>query len=268
MRFAALVLLLPCLASPCGATDLVQSPLAGANWLVAAIDGEPLEAPPSDDNRARLPGFGFGWRTYGGNVGCNQLGGLYAQVYERFYTMPGPQTAMACGGARAAQEAAANALFAASPTVTRTGDVAVLSGGGHRMELKRLGPAPLNEPPAALEAAAVSGQTFLIHSVNGQPTNGKRLWSKNPPQLALGTTTLAMRLDCPGSSTSAFSPGTEHLFVQRIEPPCAIAGTRDAQFAAILNDHPRTVPGPNGELLLASRAGWAILWNQRRNRPK
>lgn len=266
MRWIALPLL--AVSASAQATDLVPSPLAGATWQVVAIDGKPLEPPASDDNRARLPVFTFGWRTYGGNAGCNQLGGLYAQINDRFYTMPGPQTQMACGGARGAQEAATNAVFTASPTVARNGDVAILTGGGHRMELKRISAATWEEPPSALEAALISNNRYIVHGVNGRPTDGRRVWSKNPPRLEFGTTRVTIHLDCPGTSTSRFNANTEHVHVERYDPACAIAGTRDAQLAAILGDHPRTVPGPNGELLLASRAGWAILWNERRDRPK
>ena len=56
-------------SAPVGATDLVASPLAGASWQVVSIDGQPVEPPHSDDGRARLPQFTFGYRTYGGNAG-------------------------------------------------------------------------------------------------------------------------------------------------------------------------------------------------------
>ena len=58
-------------AQPLAATDLISSPLAGASWQVVAIDGQPVEPPHSDDDRARLPAFTGGHRTYGGNAGCN-----------------------------------------------------------------------------------------------------------------------------------------------------------------------------------------------------
>lgn len=255
-------------AAPVAATDLVASPLAGATWQVVAIDGQPVEPPYSDDSRARLPQFTFGYRTYGGNAGCNALGGLYAQVDDRFYTMPGPQTAMACAGARMRQEEAANAIFYASPTVARVGDVAALEGGGHRMELRRLAAAENADDPTAWQGPSVAGQSYVVHAVNGVRSDGKALWGKNPPQLRFSDTTVTMKLDCPVSATGSFNLGTEFLVIDGLRPSCTTPGTRDAALTAILESDPRTVSGPNGELLLASRTGWAILWNERRDRPK
>ena len=68
--------------------------------------------------------------------------------------------------------------------------------------------------------------------------------------------------------TGRFNLNTEFVIVEGLGPVCSAPGTRDAALAAILEADPRTVSGPNGELLLASRTGWAILWNERRDRPK
>jgi heat shock protein HslJ len=255
-------------SSQAPATDLVPSPLAGGVWQVVSIDGQPVEPPHSDDNRSRLPTFTFGSRTYGGNAGCNALGGYYAQVDDRLYTMPGPQTAMACAGARMTQEESANAIFYASPTVTRAADTMALTGGGHRVELRRIGDAGNVDDPTAWQAPTVARQSYVIHEVNGVRTDGKVLWSDNAPELSFGDTEVTMKLDCPGSVSGRFNLGTEHVLVSALGPVCSGPGTRDAALAAILADGPRTVSGPNGELLLASPAGWAILWNERRDRPK
>lgn len=267
-RLVATLLTAAFWASTAHATDLVSSPLAGATWEVTAIDGLALEPSPSDDGRVRLPQFSFGYRTYGGNVGCNALGGLYAQLGPRFYTMPGPQTQMACGGARGRQESAANALLSASPSVVRTQDTAVLSGGGHRMDLRRLGAAGAIDGPEAWQSPTIAGQSFVIHAVNGAATEGMRIWSKSPPQLAFGDTRVTMRLDCPGERSGSFVLGSEYAHIDSLKPACTSPSARDAQLAAILNADPRTVSGPNGELLLASAEGWAILWNARTDRPK
>lgn len=255
-------------SAPAAGTDLVASPLAGATWQVVSIDGQAVEPPHSDDDRARLPQFTFGYRTYGGNAGCNALGGYYAQVDERLYTMPGPQTAMGCGGARAAQETAANAIFHASPAVTREDDTVRLKGGGHTMELRRIAAAEHADDPAAWQAPSFAGQSYVVHAVNGLRTDGKALWSNDPPEVRFTDSQVTMRLDCPASATGSFNLNSEFVTVDGLVPACSIAGTRDAALAAILNGDPRTVSGPNGELLLAGRTGWAILWNERRDRPK
>ncbi|HYD26031.1 MAG TPA: META domain-containing protein [Croceibacterium sp.] len=260
-------MLLTASAGPAAATDPVASPLAGATWQVVALDGQSVEPPPSD-GAPRVASFTFGYRTYGGNAGCNAMGGLYAQIDERFYTMPGPQTAMACGGARAAQEDAANAIFSASPTVVRDGDSAVLEGGGHRMELRRLTAADNADDPTAWQGQGVAGQSYVVHAVNGAHTDGKVLWGKSPPRLRFTDTVVTLRLDCPGMDEGVFVQGLDTVYIGLLEPACTRPGTRDAALVRILGADPRTVSGPNGELLLASRFGWAILWNERRDRPK
>jgi heat shock protein HslJ len=256
------------LAGSAAAADSPSLLLAGSTWEVVAIDGRSVEPPHSDDGRRRVPAFAIGERSYGGNAGCNALGGLYAQVGERLYTMPGPQTAMACGGARGAQEDAANAIFNASPTVEHAGDTVELTGGGHTMRLRKAGPAGNVDPPTAWQAPGLSGQTYLIQAVNGQPTAGKRLGSRAPPRLSFAPGKVTMRLDCPKPSSGPFVEDPTHLYAALLSPVCRTPGARDGAMARILSADPRVVSGPNGELLLASRHGWAILWNQRRDRPK
>ncbi len=251
---------------PAAATDLVASPLAGAVWRVIAIDGRAVVGLRADEGGEHPVRFTFGWRGYGGNAGCNAMGGLYAQVGDRLYTMPGPQTAMACSGPQGAQEEAANALLSASPTVVRGRDSILLSGGGHTMELARAGPAPDNaDPPGPWQGSALSGQNYAIHEVNGVRTEGMRLW-KNPPRLRFGSGEVRMTLDCPKPAKGVFNQSTEHLYAALLDPVCS--EPRDRALSAILGADPRVVSGPNGELLLASAKGWAILWNERRDRPK
>jgi hypothetical protein len=108
----------------------------------------------------------------------------------------------------------------------------------------------------------------VIQSVNGVPTDGKRIWSKSPPRLRFAAGKVTMQLDCPKASNGVFVPGSEQLYAALFPPICRTPGTRDAAMARILGADPRVVSGPNGELLLASRHGWAILWNERRDRPK
>jgi len=266
LRLAAILALAAAASGPAGGTDLVASPLAGATWRIAAIDGKPVEARRGDGAEPAVPQFAFGWRSYGGNAGCNALGGLYAQVGDRLYTLPGPQTAMACGSPHGDQEDAANAILSASPIVARDGATVRLSGGGHAMELVRIGPAPANaDPPTAWQGAALSGQSFAIEVVDGVRTEGMRLW-KNPPRLRFGEGDVTMALDCPKPAKGVFTQSSEHLHAAVLEPTCA--EPRDRALAAILGADPRIVSGPNGELLLASARGWAILWNERRDRPK
>jgi len=266
-RIAAIFALAGAACAPASGTDLVASPLAGSTWRIAAIDGTPVVGRRGDDGEDTAPRFAFGWRSYGGNAGCNALGGLYAQVGDRLYTMPGPQTAMACGSPHGDQEAAANAIFAASPAVTRDGETIRLSGGGHAMDLVRIGAAPRNvDPPTAWQGTALSGQSFAIHEVDGARTDGMRLW-KTPPRLRFGNSEVTMALDCPKPAKGAFVQSSEHLHVALLAPGCRTEA-RDRRLAEILGADPRVVSGPNGELLLASAKGWAILWNERHDRPK
>ena len=242
-------------------------PLAGAIWRVVSIDGRPPAARPNAENRDP-PSVTFDRRSYGGGVGCNALGGLYAKVGDRLYTMPGPQTAMGCIGPVGQQEAAFDALFRASPTVRQSGGTVWLEGGGHRMELAYGRPSDRQAPPLAWQGRGLAGQSYVVHEVNGRRTDGKRVWSKTPPRLTFASRTLTMRLDCPRPATARFVEDKDMVEAAGLKPACLSPGTRDGALAAILRGSPAVVSGPNGELLLASRAGWAILWNERRDRPK
>ena len=92
-----------------------------------------------------------------------------------------------------------------------------------------------------------------------------RLW-KRPPRLRFGTGEVTMTLDCPKPAKGVFNQSTQHLYAAVPGPTCP--EPRDRALSAILGADPRVVSGPNGELLLASAKGWAILWNERRARPK
>jgi hypothetical protein len=195
------------------------------------------------------------------------MGGLYARVAQRLYTMPGPQTAMGCLGPVGQQESAVDALFRSSPTIRQSGGTVWLEGGGHRMELGYLAPAPNRDPPTAWQGPGLAGQSFVIHAVEGRVTDGKRVWSKTPPRLTFATRTVTMRLDCPRPASGRFVEDKD-MVEATLQPVCTRPGTRDAALARILAASPVVVSGPNGELLLASPQGWAILWNERRDRPK
>lgn len=244
-----------------------SAPLAGAVWRVVSVDGRPLASrPPSAGMDA--PTVTFDRRTYGGGVGCNALGGLYAKVGDRLYTMPGPQTAMGCIGTVGQQEAAFDALFRASPTIRQNGGTVWLEGGEHRLELAYARPSTRSDPPTAWQGRGLAGQSYVIHEVNARRTDGKRIWSKTPPRLTFASRTVTMRLDCPRPATARFVEDKDSVQAAALGPSCASLGARDAALAAILRASPAVVSGPNGELLLASRVGWAILWNERRDRPK
>src|SRR5687768_12522754 len=215
---AAWALLAALANGPAAATDLAASPLAGGSWRVIAIDGKPVVGMRADEGGEHPVQFGFGWRGYGGSAGCNAMGGLYAQVGDRLYTMPGPQTAMACSGPQGTQEDAANAIFFASPTVVRGRDSILLSGGGHTMELIRIGPSPAHaDPPGPWQGAGLSGQSYAIHEVDGDRTDGMRLW-KTPPRLRFGKGDVTMTLDCPKPAKGVFNQSTEHLYAAVLEP--------------------------------------------------
>lgn len=261
------LLLLGC-SSQSGAGEPAAVLLGGSVWQVAAIDGRGVVTRPGDDGIKRAASFTFGQRSYGGSVGCNALGGLYAQVGKRLYTMPGPQTAMACSGAVGQQEDAANAILNASPLIEPSASGIVLSGGGRRMELTRLGAAGAVDPPEAWQGRGVAGQSYTVHSVNGGRTDGRRLWGKRPPQLRFAGGRVTMSLDCPKPAQGSYAEASGRIAASGLSATCRSPNSRDGELAAILAAGARTVSGPNGELLLASRAGWATLWNDRRDRPK
>jgi len=77
-----------------------------------------------------------------------------------------------------------------------------------------------------------------------------------------------MRLDCVAAAHGVFLQGSEFLSGAVLDPTCTAPNTSDMAMARILGADLRVVAGPNGELLLPGHAGWAILWNERRDRPK
>lgn len=265
MTRAAALLFVPLLlsASSPGSAPALQ----GSSWRLAAIDGQPVQSRSGEDE-AHPPGFAFAGRSYGGSAGCNALGGLYAQVGSRLYTMPGPQTQIACGGALARQETAANAVFAASPIITATAAGFALTGGGHALAFTPVAAPAAADPPPPWQGPGVSAQSYVIHAVNGRATEARRVWGKRPPRLSFTGTTVIMALDCSAPARGRYVQDGAMIATSGLAATCRSPGARDAALAAILAAPARAIAGPNGELLLAGPAGWAILWNDSHDRPK
>lgn len=229
--------------------------LAGSGWIIVAIDGAALETAPVDgvDHRPHLR---FAQRSYSGHAGCNALGGLFVQRSTRVYTYPGPQTAMGCGGRRAAQEAALDAVMRAAPTITRAGEQLTLSAVGRRIDLHREPTlTAIGDPPSAWQGASLAGQRFEMHSVDGASL------SRRPaPLLTFTRTGVTIANVCARPVTGHYIQRPATLRVEWRNGACLGARTPAGALGM--------VSGPNGELLLAGDGHWWAGDNLRRDRPK
>ncbi len=272
------LLALPLLLAACSASAPASSAdakdaeeatidLLTGRYKIVAINGvAPIGDGTESEEWQRLQ-FSFGERSYGGDAGCNALGGLYVQVGNRIYTMVGPQTAMGCSGARKTQENAAHGIFYASPEISRSGENIVLTGGGHEMTLGLVDGKPPEDPPEAWQSPRLAGQDYLVEAVMNDRIPGQMLWSDAPPSLSFGADRVSLRVDCPASVTAVFTEGEGVLEVDDFSEPCA-KGERDRALARLVEGEAKFVSGPNGELLIASERGWATLQHRRRDRPK
>src|SRR3712207_6720962 len=113
-------------------------------WDIVSIDG----AAPIMPATGPAPHLRFDAAGYGGTTGCNHFGGLGLPEAGRYYSVPGPQTAMACGRL-SAQEDAVTRLLALSPVMTLAPDGTLeLAADGRTLVLRRSA-APRPEPAAA-----------------------------------------------------------------------------------------------------------------------
>ncbi len=254
--------IIACLAlAACTATTLpppsveTTEPLSG-HWRIVEIDGRTPTMVEEDAGEPRTPRFWFGDRSYGGTSGCNFLGGLNVERSGRLFTYPGPQTQMGCGGALGEQEGAIDGLFRAAPTIARSGEAAVLSGGGHTMRLVAdIGGTPAEDPPEAWQGAGVANQRFELHQFDGDSLN-----RRPAPKLVFGDGSATLTGLCPTPIAGPFQELRGGLRLA-FAAPCAAAAK---YFSETLS----TVSGPNGELLLAGESHWIAGDNQRRDRPK
>lgn len=232
--------------------------LAGTAWRILEVDGRPAGALAEDGGGARLPRINFGRTGYGGTTGCNYFGGLSAQVDERLFTLPAAQTAMGCG-TLAAQEATIIAVLAAAPTLAYDEDGRlVVSAQGRRM---RLVPEEMGgrDQPAQRDFPVVplAGTAWTTQSVNGA---GNADSARG--YLRFFAERIEGRADCGQVFTGSWGQKGDFLAVSVLQPICERAGTRDKALADLLTSGPRIVTGPNGEMLLASASGWAVLQRQ------
>ncbi len=119
---------LPLLAA-CATVGNAAPSLAGSKWAFVSIDGQ---RPISDEALLTIEAD-----RIGANVGCNGMGGNLTIKPGKLVTGPIISTQMYCEGVMV-QESAVGSLLGASPTYTISGDRLLLTGGGHRAELRRM----------------------------------------------------------------------------------------------------------------------------------
>ena len=227
--------------------------LAGSWWAIESIDGRALEAAPEDGR----PYLALVKRSYSIYAGCNGMGGLYAYRGGRMYTLPGPQTAMACGGRRGEQEAVVNAVMYASPAVAGSGERLTLKAKGRTIALRRVEPPrQFDEVPEAWQGATLAGQAFELSRVDGDPLN------RTPfPRLTFAAKTATLSHLCGRPQVLRYRQTSGGEVFLDGGPQSCLGGMFAGKTLSM-------VSGPNGELLLAGDGHWLGGDNIRRDRPK
>ena len=232
--------------------SLAPADLTGA-WRILAVDGKPVSGIKEDAGTTRTPSVSFHAGGYGGTAGCNFLGGQGLLDGGRYYTAPGPQTLMGCGGAPAAQETAWNAVFWAQPRVARsTAGQVTLTGGNHVLTLGER--KPLAGDVEAEAPFLLAGTVWSLHQIDELPF--PRESTSGAPTLAFDAATWRAGRGCAaitdnyrqadgaiGGGSAARSLGAAPCTGQARPPFEALA--------SLLAAGPRYTAGPNGELLMA-----------------
>ncbi|MCC2978258.1 META domain-containing protein [Sphingomonas sp. PL-96] len=224
-------------------------------WPITAFDGRPPAAADHAGASSRAPSFTFTRTGYAATAGCNALGGIGTLHGARYYTMPGPQTAMGCLGGLAEREIMLGTVMRTSPTIMTVAEGEIqLSGGGHRLTLRR---DPQAITPSADTAPMLAGTRFQIQSVDGavlEPRGGTEDrplgfaaedWRAKP---ACGTVSGKWRQD--GWTVRA----TDIVVSQE---GCGASGsTTGSVVRELFASQPNFSVGPNGELLVAGGGHW------------
>ncbi len=228
------------------------APSLTGSWIVASIDG----IAPSKTAYDKAPQLIFTADSYGGNVGCNDFGGLGFQHEGRWYGDFAMSNQMGCGAPLAGQDEAVHGLLANGPTIVFTGgDRVTLATPRHRVELRRAGSTPSRRsaPPRPL-----IGTRWTFRGLDGTSL-APTARGQAPALIVEGD---RFRLDTPcltveggwsprGEGRASFRPD------RRTPVACAApAKARDAAIAAAIAGDRDYATGPNGELVLAGGGHW------------
>jgi len=227
-------------------------------WDVVRIDGAPpIERGPGQET---APYLLFDAVGYGGTVGCNHFGGLGLLDAGRYYSVPGPQTAMACG-ALTAQETAVTRILGGSPTLTAGADGTLgFEADGRTLRLRRsAAPRPGSARTAATPVLA--GTSWNVVAIDGRAVPGNDRERGGRLDLEAGSWSAA--IGCGRLSGTWRQAGDRIRPTGRAAPapavPCASPDERRALAGldALMRAGPRVVQGPNGEMLIAGGGRWA-----------
>ena len=215
-----------------------------ARWRVMVVDGVAVEP-------QREASVYFLRHRFGGNVGCNGFGapGLLADGhYAVSFWM---SSAMSCAGRpEGDQELAIAELMSARPKVERLpGNRLRFSGGGHSMELSRLGPNDeADDPKAPAELANTLWRVIMMNGTEKafDPTSRQIRFSAHGWQALIACATL---------SGSWRREGDRLVIGQQIATteqlcPADLAAIDDS-FVALMRSNPRYQVGEMGDLLIS-----------------
>jgi heat shock protein HslJ len=213
-------------------------------WRVVTIDGVAVE-------QASEAFLYFLRHRFGGNVGCNGFGapGLLADGhYAVSFWM---SSAMSCAGRPAGdrEQAVAELMFARPKVERLPGDRLRFSGGGHSMELSRLGPNEEADDP--IEPAELANTRWRVIMMNGtqkavDPTNRQISFSADGWQALIACATLSGSWRREGDRLVI---GRQIATTEQLCP--ADLAAIDDSFIALMRANPRYQVGDMGGLLIA-----------------
>lgn len=224
-------------------------------WLIIAFDGRPPAAVGGNVTPSRTPSFTFTRTGYGATAGCNTLGGIGTLHAARYYTMPGPQTAIGCLGGLAEQETMLGAVMGSSPAIATMVEGEVqLSGGGHRLTLRR---DPQPSAPVVETAPLLAGTRFRIQSVDGAVLDPPGQADDRP--LGFDAETWRVKPACRTISgrfrQDGWSLRATGIVVS--QDGCGASGSAiESAVRELFESEPNFSVGSNGELLIAGGGHW------------
>ncbi len=223
------------------------------HWRIVEVNGK--AARPQARDPEVQPHVSFASGSYGGSSGCNGFGGHGVLVGERWFAEPPMATQQGCADLTE-QENSIFEILASGPTVTWEGaDAVVLRAPGGSMRLRLVEAAPIDKP--ATPPPLLAGTRWELLAVDGAAI--QLPGAQVPARLTLEADRWTLETPC-ATRGGPWRQLDDALIVDpggMTERPCSqpLLGQSD-MVARALAGRLAYVVGPNGELVLASKAHW------------
>jgi heat shock protein HslJ len=247
--------------TPSPGPQINEASLFGS-WRILSLNGVAVKSPSSGSEMFGTARVNFWQSGFGVATGCNGYGGNGLLRGNRYYTAPGPSTAIGCPNLDAQEATITNAMRAA-PRVSFDAD------GKLRIESKDVIMILLKDPgaSAALPKMAdippqflLAGTSWQIAVVDGQYLTPRSQQEARP--LVFEADNWSAKPACATISGNWVQRGDvveTKGEANATEQACpAKEAAIDTSVAQILKTNPTFVNGANGELLLAGDGHWLI----------